>query len=109
MVKIYYNSWCEEFKKPFGSILENMPVRLVVEASSDRILAVELVVWQEIFGQTPDRKYIKMDEVSAGRFEFLGTLLDLHGLIFYYFIGKTGITLLLILPTALFAWARFVW
>ena len=85
MVKIYYNSWCEEFKKPFGSILENMPVRLVVEASSDRILAVELVVWQEIFGQTPDRKYIKMDEVSAGRFEFLGTLLDLHGLIFYYF------------------------
>ena len=85
MIKIYYNSWSEQFKKPFGSIIKNEPLKFQVEVSAGRVSAVNLVLWQEKFGQNPDKKYFVMHKIGLSRFEFNDVLSDLEGLIFYYF------------------------
>lgn len=85
MIRIYYNSWSEQFKKPFGSIIKNEPLKFQVEVSAGRVSAVNLVLWQEKFGQNPDKKYFVMHKIGLSRFEFNDVLSDLEGLIFYYF------------------------
>ena len=44
MTKVYFNSWLEEYKKPFGAILVNEFISFKFKADDPNVTGVTLVI-----------------------------------------------------------------
>lgn len=81
MGSIYYNSWLEEYKKPFGAVQEKAFVRFAVQAADDTISQVFLVINKE--GHSPYE--IPLENFGTRRYRYEFFFNDGKGLYFYHF------------------------
>lgn len=80
-IEIYYNSFQEEHKNPFGAVTPHTDVQVTVHISHARNPELTLVVLKEGLGE----QYRKMNSIGDGIFTGIISS-DMPGLIFYFFI-----------------------
>lgn len=82
MTHIYYNSWLERYKQPFGAVQEGTRIKLWLSAPQESV-QVFLVAWKE--GGSEGQKIYPMNRVAEDRFFFEAAIEEGWGLYFYYF------------------------
>lgn len=81
MTKVYFNSWLEEYKKPFGAILVNEFISFKFKADDPNVTGVTLVIAHD-GGQSHT---IKMESYGTAIYHFDYFFNEGKGVYFYYF------------------------
>ncbi|AXG37975.1 glycoside hydrolase family 13 protein [Enterococcus gilvus] len=83
MTHIYFNSWLERYKRPFGAVQEGTKVDIWISVPEQKQAKVFLIVRKE--GSSVGQKIFPMEAVPEDRFHFQTTMDQGWGLYFYYF------------------------
>ncbi|MCH4177791.1 MAG: glycoside hydrolase family 13 protein [Streptococcaceae bacterium] len=82
-MQVYFNSWLEEYKVPFGAVQVGGTIRLRINASCHNPLTAQLVIRQE--NGSNQFEYFNMNSIDDELFEINHQLPDKQGIYFYYF------------------------
>lgn len=83
MAHIYYNSWLESYKKPYGAIKENHRATFTINVPMEDVVEVQFVIRKEN-GAHGLESYL-MKQKSNGNYQFTYVFNQGFGLYFYYF------------------------
>lgn len=83
MTHIYFNSWLERYKRPFGAVQEGTKVDIWISVPEQKQAKVFLIVRKE--GSSAGQKIFPMEAVPEDRFHFQTTMDQGWELNFYYF------------------------
>ena len=81
MTAVYFNSWLEEYKKPFGAVLENEFVSFKISVEDDFVTGVTLVIAKD--ENKPHT--IAMESYGTQQYHFDYFFNEGKGVYFYYF------------------------
>jgi glycosidase len=82
-VQIYYNSWLESFKRPFGAVKVGNKVKFKILVEAKGQTKVQLVIRKE--NESYGKEYHEMRCVNEKYYELTYLLSEKQGLYFYYF------------------------
>lgn len=83
MTQVYYNSWLEQHKQPFGAMIEDELVSFSISVSAENIEYVQLIIQKE--KGLKGKETYRMIPNNEGSYQFSYTLDQGKGLYFYYF------------------------
>ncbi|MDR1567531.1 MAG: glycoside hydrolase family 13 protein [Streptococcaceae bacterium] len=82
-MQIYYNSWLESFKRPFGAVKVGNKVKFKILVEAKGQTKVQLVIRKE--NESYGKEYHEMRCVNEKYYELTYLLSEKQGLYFYYF------------------------